>query len=377
MDGNPYFCLFKPVDMPSPEQFALLLIDWYRRHKRDLPWRDITDPYRIWLSEVILQQTRVQQGLPYYERFVSRFPTVQDLAAATEQDVLRLWQGLGYYSRARNMHHTARVVVEKWGGAFPTRYADLLQLKGVGTYTAAAIASFSSGEAVAVVDGNVFRVLARVFGLAEDIASPKGKKAFQQLATELLPATQAAEYNQAIMEFGTLHCKPQNPDCMFCIFSADCEARRTGRQEELPIKLKKIVRKTRFFHYFVLEYDGKLLMSQRPAGDIWQGLYDFPMVESTAMAQHTQDWYSLKELGTNCGALLAKEWLCEGDTLPVTLRHQLTHQQIEVGLQHWKMGEQAVGHLQATTRSALFTIEQIKELPKPILIQNYLEANFY
>lgn len=259
--------------------FAFKLINWYKQNKRDLPWRSTQDPYLIWLSEIILQQTRVAQGLPYYLRFVETFPTVQSMATADEQEILRLWQGLGYYSRARNMHQSAKIVMENFGGIFPDTYAKILTLKGVGSYTAAAIASFAFNEDVAVVDGNVFRVLARVFGVEEDIASGKGQKVFQQLADELLPQGESATYNQAIMEFGATYCKPVAPDCNSCIFNDKCIAFAQKRQQALPLKIKKLKIKERTFTYLIFTFEDKLMLKVRGAGDIWQGLYDFPTLE--------------------------------------------------------------------------------------------------
>ena len=232
----------------NPTTFAPRLIEWYRRHGRNLPWRHTRDPYRIWLSEVILQQTRVRQGMPYYHAFVEKFPTVNDLAAASEQEVLRLWQGLGYYSRARNLHETARIVAQKHNGVFPGNYAGLLTLKGVGPYTAAAIASFAFGEQVGVLDGNVYRVLARLLGIETDIATPKAKNEFTRAAAALVPADEPDTYNQAIMEFGAIQCTPVAPDCLLCPFQAECVAYNTGRQHELPVKSKKGSVKNRFFH---------------------------------------------------------------------------------------------------------------------------------
>ncbi|TAE12733.1 MAG: A/G-specific adenine glycosylase [Bacteroidetes bacterium] len=233
--------------------FAQTLLAWYPDHKRDLPWRDTPNPYHIWLSEVILQQTRVKQGLPYYVAFVELFPTVQDLANASEELVMRTWQGLGYYSRARNMHATAKIIAQAWQGNFPTTKADLIKLKGIGEYTASAIASFAFGEQVAVVDGNVFRVLSRFFGIEADISSPKGVKHFQELAKTLLPTQQSQTYNQAIMEFGALQCTPQKPNCMFCPLQAGCVAHATGKQDSLPVKTQKIKQVVYTWQWFFIK----------------------------------------------------------------------------------------------------------------------------
>lgn len=254
---------------------------WYLINKRDLPWRKTTNPYLIWLSEIMLQQTRVAQGLPYYERFVAAFPTVFDLAKADEEQVLKLWQGLGYYSRARNMHQTAQMVVEQYGGIFPTSYNELLQLKGVGQYTAAAIASFSFGEKIAVVDGNVFRVIARYLNVTTDIASATAKKEFTLLANELMENRDSALFNQAIMEFGALQCVPKNPDCKRCVLNESCAALQHHKVAELPLKNKKTKVRNRFLNYLVFEDDGQnTLLRKRTEKGIWHNLYEFPVIET-------------------------------------------------------------------------------------------------
>ena len=260
------------------QDFSERLVTWYLEKKRDLPWRNTKNPYKIWLSEIILQQTRVAQGLPYYYKFIENFPTVHALANAEEQEVLRLWQGLGYYSRARNLHAAAKYVVNELEGKFPENYTELKKLKGVGDYTAAAIASFAFGEKVAVVDGNVYRVLARLFGIDIDINSTKGKKNFNELANELIPSQNPDMHNQAMMEFGALQCTPANPDCMFCPFTTECDARLTQRQNVLPVKIKKVKQKKRYFNYFVINDGDKYYLKERKSGDIWQGLFDFPLI---------------------------------------------------------------------------------------------------
>ena len=260
--------------------FSKLLISWYQAHKRDLPWRETRDPYRIWLSEIILQQTRVNQGLPYYERFVDTFPDVHKLAAAPQEEVLKLWQGLGYYSRARNLHAAAMQVVDN-GGLFPENYVELLKLKGIGDYTAAAISSFAFNEAVAVVDGNVYRVLSRIYGIATPINSSAGIKEFKNLAQQLIDQDDPATYNQAIMEFGALQCVPRNPVCQVCPFMSYCVAYKDSRIDELPVKLKKTNVQSLFHHYLVtITPSGKTLLQERPQSGIWAGLYEFPFVEA-------------------------------------------------------------------------------------------------
>ena len=262
--------------------FALTLIEWFRENGRDLPWRQTRDPYAIWLSEIILQQTQVRQGWEYWERFMRRWPTVADLAAATEDEVLREWQGLGYYSRARNLHAAARQIIA--GGGFPTTIEGLRALKGIGDETAAAIGSFAVGLPAAVVDGNVYRVLARHYGIATPINSPDGKKEFAALAQSLLPEGSlcsggAAAYNQAIMDFGATQCTPQSPRCETCPLMETCIALREGRVGLLPVKLKTTKVKERRLTYVYIRCNGYTAIRRRPAGDIWQGLYE-PLLTS-------------------------------------------------------------------------------------------------
>lgn len=260
--------------------FVLQISEWYRQNKRDLPWRTSKNPYFIWLSEVILQQTRVDQGMPYYRKFVSEYPEVSDLAAADEDAVLKLWQGLGYYSRARNLHRTAQQVVEVYHGVFPSTYDELLQLKGIGPYTAAAIASIAFNEAKAVVDGNVYRVLSRYFGIDTPIDTTPGKKEFQQLADTLLPADEAGHFNQAIMEFGALFCVPNNPDCQSCPVGDSCASLAAGKVSERPVKQGKAKVRKRYLHYFHLEKGEEIALQQRLGKDVWFKLYEFPLIES-------------------------------------------------------------------------------------------------
>lgn len=256
------------------------LTEWYSTHLRDLPWRSTRDPYAIWLSEIILQQTRVAQGLPYWQRFMTHYPTVQDLANASEQEVLKLWQGLGYYSRGRNLRHAAIQVVEEFDGQFPQTYQQLKSLKGVGDYTAAAIASFAFDLPHAVLDGNVFRVLSRLHDESTPIDSTLGKKLFQALADELLPAKNFGEHNQAMMELGATVCTPKKPKCTECPLQEDCLSLRNNTIEFRPIKSKKIKRRTRHFHYMLVEDTEKVAVRRRNKGDIWEGLYEFPCLES-------------------------------------------------------------------------------------------------
>ena len=252
--------------------FATTLVDWFSKNGRDLPWRQTRDPYAIWLSEIILQQTQVKQGLEYWERFMHRWPTVEALAAATEDEVLREWQGLGYYSRARNLHYAARQIVER--GSFPNTIAEIKQLKGVGDYTAAAIGSIAFGLPAAVVDGNVYRVLSRYFGIDTPINTTEGKKLFAAMAQEQLPPQEASVYNQAIMDFGAIQCTPQSPDCSVCPLMESCDAFRTNRIQELPVKLKTLKIRERHLIYIYVRYKSQTAIHRRGAGDIWQGLWE-------------------------------------------------------------------------------------------------------
>lgn len=262
------------------DNFTHLLLDWWEGNKRSLPWKDTHDPYIIWLSEIILQQTRVEQGLPYFERLRAAFPTVAHLANAPEDQLMHLWEGLGYYSRARNLHTTAKYIAFQLGGVFPSKYEKIVQLKGIGPYTAAAIASFAFGLPHAVLDGNVFRVLARYFGISTPIDSTEGKKQFAELANRLLPPNCPADYNQALMDFGALQCKPANPLCNTCPLQPYCVAYKQQTVEILPVKAKKMVRKARFFTYLVIQSDQHIYICKRTNSDIWQNLYEFPMLET-------------------------------------------------------------------------------------------------
>lgn len=257
-----------------------LLVEWYKKNKRDLPWRHSTDPYIIWISEIILQQTRVAQGLDYFRRFTERFPDVLSLAAADEDEVLKYWQGLGYYSRARNLHSAAKTIRDVYGGQFPQTYKEVLSLKGVGEYTAAAIVSFAWNLPYPVVDGNVYRVLSRLYALDTPIDSTRGKRLFTELAASLLDPKQAGVHNQAVMELGALQCVPQHPDCPACPLSAKCQAYASGLVHSFPVKQNKTKTRDRYFHYFHIIYKGQTWLNRRSGRDIWNGLYEFPLIET-------------------------------------------------------------------------------------------------
>ena len=269
--------------MDSTNSFTYIsrkLADWYNVHKRELPWRDITDPYRIWISEIILQQTRVNQGLSYYNRFIERFPTVEMLAEADEDTVLKYWQGLGYYTRARNLHKAARQITSSFNGIFPTEHSDILKLSGIGEYTSAAISSFAYNQPYAVVDGNVYRVLSRLFGIQTPIDSNSGKKEIAILAQELLLTSEPALHNQSVMEFGALQCIPASPDCSICPLASVCLAFEQDIVAELPVKSQKKKSTHRFFNYLFIKEQDSTFLQKRLAKDVWQNLYEFPLIES-------------------------------------------------------------------------------------------------
>lgn len=337
--------------------FAKILIDWYLTNKRNLPWRKTKDPYIIFLSEIILQQTRVSQGLPYFERFASHFPTVDELAKAQEQEVLKLWQGLGYYSRARNMHAAVQMVMNDYGGLFPKTYKELLLLKGVGEYTAAAIASFSNDEPVPVVDGNVFRVLARVYGIDADISNSSSKKIFQERAKELMPVDCPSDFNQAIMEFGALQCVPKSPSCESCVLAKACVAYSLGKVAEFPVKTKKIKVKKRYLNYLIVEdATGRVMIEKREGKGIWQNLFQFPLVESqktittAVLNEEINNAFDFKVIHlTKCGEKVI---------------HKLSHQELHV--QFWS----------SQTKSKLAESVAVNELvkyPFPIVIAKFIE----
>jgi len=343
--------------------FTNLLIYWYLQNKRDLPWRNTQNPYLIWLSEIMLQQTRVAQGLPYYFAFIKAFPTVVDLAAASEQEVLKLWQGLGYYSRARNLHKTAQHVAFELNGIFPDNYTELLQLKGVGDYTAAAIASFSYNENVPVVDGNVFRVLSRYFDVSLDISLASTKKEFQNLALELMPKKDAATFNQAIMEFGALQCVPKSPNCTICVMNQSCAALQKKKVDQLPFKSKKIKISHRYFNYVIFEDDNQhTLISQRVDKGIWHNLYEFPLIETETatdiitFAEHLESFDLLPNRITNITLLRPNH--------PI---HKLTHQHLHILF--WKINVKGV-------IDGGIDYEKLKTFPFPIVIYNFIENHF-
>lgn len=310
--------------MISPRQFFTeKLLEWNREmNTRNMPWKGEKDPYRIWLSEIILQQTRVEQGWPYYERFIQHYPTVEKLAAAPEEEVFRLWQGLGYYARCKNMLAAAREITDTYQGKFPDRYEQIKALKGIGPYTAAAIASFAFNLPYAVLDGNVFRVLSRYFGIETPIDSTAGRKQFDTLAQELLPQGRSAEYNQSIMDFGAVICKPQQPLCGECVLRKKCVALHEQTIPHLPVKTKKLVIKKRYFNYLLVQYKDDIYIRKRTDSDIWQNLHEFVLIETTGPADIT----TLQSSGA-LAPILGKTAF-EIERISAPFKQQLTHQTI-------------------------------------------------
>ena len=339
-------------------KFSNTLIYWYLQNNRDLPWRKSKNPYFIWLSEIMLQQTRVAQGLAYYLKFTTTFPTVFDLAKADESTVLKMWQGLGYYSRARNLLFSAKQISNELNGIFPSTYEEIIKLKGIGDYTASAISSICFNEPTAVVDGNVYRVLSRYFGVNTPINSTSGIKEFKTLAQTLIDTSQPGTYNQALMDFGALHCKPQNPLCKTCPFSDSCAAFEKKLTKELPVKDKKIKIRKRYFNFLVIKTDDhKTILAERKGKGIWQGLYQFPLIENTETISEkeiiaSKEFNDLFPAETTISLFNKKE-----------IVHKLSHQHLYT--QFWIVETK-------TLKNANISWENIQDFPVPVLIANFL-----
>jgi len=342
-----------------------ILLDWYRQNHRDLPWRRTNDPYAIWLSEVILQQTRVDQGMPYWFRFLEAFPTATDLANADEQEVLRLWQGLGYYSRARNLHDAAKVVRDEYNGIFPDQYEQIRALKGIGDYTAAAIGSIAFNLPHAVVDGNVYRFLSRIFAINTPIDSTNGKKEFFVLANELIDKSNPGMFNQAMMEFGAMQCKPSNPDCSVCPFNQYCQSFATNTVSEYPVKSKKTKTRNRYFDFIILSDEKNTILQKREGKDIWQGLYQFPLIESATKNKNKLDLSKSEVanyLNTNSHKMVKSSAI---------VKHVLSHQVIFA--KFWWINMESV----STAKDAnMIKVpwSQLGDYGMPQLIVKYLES---
>ena len=343
--------------------FSSAIINWYLTNKRDLPWRNTKDPYFIWLSEVILQQTRVDQGMNYYLAFIRNFPTIKKLAAAPEEKVMKLWQGLGYYSRARNLHATAKHISKEFKGVFPETHDEIIQLKGIGPYTAAAIASIAFNRPHAVVDGNVYRVLARVFGVKTPIDSTAGKKEFYELANELLDKKQPALFNQAVMEFGAMYCKPNNPDCPNCIFNGICVANDKKLVDTLPVKEKKTKVRNRYFKYIVLKHKNTVVIKKRTGKDIWKNLYDFPLIETDRELKEpallkTAEWK--KFFGKQAYTI---------NSVSKTYKHVLSHQNIYARFWEVKVEKK----ITVPKEQLLIEVRVFKKFAIPRLVDIYMQ----
>lgn len=343
------------------------LIIWYDKNKRDLPWRDTNDPYKIWLSEIILQQTRVDQGLKYYLSFVKNFPTIFDLATASEEDVLKLWQGLGYYSRARNLHATAKKIVDEYNGKFPGNYNDIIKLKGIGEYTAAAIVSFCYNDPYPVIDGNVLRVISRLFHIQMPIDQVSTKMEIKYVLNEILDRENAGIFNQAIMEFGALQCVPKNPDCTKCPLADLCISYQKNMVNQIPIKGKKVKTRNRFFNYLVILDGEHVYLNKRDKNDIWKNLYEFPLIETTEDT-NPEELIQLSRF---------TELFKENDIIISesgnTIKHILSHQVLSIRFIRIKMKKSS---LLLPDKYLRIPLHKIKSYPVPVVIGNFIDEVF-
>ena len=343
------------------EEYRKALTVWYNHTKRELPWRESRDPYKIWVSEVILQQTRVQQGMDYYHNFLRLFPDIKSLAMAPEEDILKVWQGLGYYSRARNMHHAAKIILSTYDGKFPNDYESIRNLKGIGDYTAAAIASIAFDLPYAVVDGNVFRVLARLFGITTPIDTVSGKKEFYNLAQLMLDTDRPGEFNQALMEFGAIQCLPGQPLCTDCPLSGKCHAFANKAIGSFPVKSKQVKQKERYFNYLYIHQAEKLFLVKRGEKDIWRNMYQFPLVETTTSAS------SEEVISSDAWRVILANLAFTIETVFPERIHLLTHQKLHIRFFSIHLNEMEIpGHLIAVER------ENIARYPVPKPIEIFL-----
>jgi A/G-specific adenine glycosylase len=356
--------MMQASDIKISKKFVDGLLAWNRENNnRQMPWKGEKDPYKIWLSEIILQQTRVEQGLEYYKKFVKSFPTILHLEAAPELEVFKLWEGLGYYSRCQNLIATAKFIVQELKGIFPADYENILKLKGVGKYTAAAIASFAFNLPYAVLDGNVFRILSRIFDINVPIDSTEGKKIFSALAQNILPEAKAAAYNQAIMDFGAVVCRPL-PACGECFFNKCCKALLKGKQQELPVKTKQLTVKERWFHYFIVKHQNRTAIRQRTTKDIWQNLYEFLLVETGKSVSVKE---ILKQFQKNYG-LKKEDFNLVGK--PFFLKQRLSHQRI-----HFTFLELQLVHTVTLAHDFIWVeLPEMKKYPFPKTLQKILAA---
>ncbi len=341
--------------------FVEELLAWYAVHQRALPWRETTDPYRIWISEIILQQTRVDQGRAYYERFIARFPDVQQLYEAEENEVLKLWEGLGYYSRARNIHHAAKQIVEEYDSCFPKQYHELLKLKGVGEYTAGAIASFAYKQCYPAVDGNVYRVLSRIFGISTAIDSGKGKKQFYALAQQLQSREHPDDFNQALIEFGALQCTPKAPNCEACIFKLHCVARKKDAIAAYPFKQGKTKVEDLFLNYFVIKTPLGIALKKRQQSGIWKNMFEFPLLESAKPLKEAQLWSKAD--------FLPDTYHIEASCGP--LKHILSHRRIQAHFHVLK----SLSPLDSTSYHYINDMSELEAYPLPQLLLRFIQEN--
>ena len=340
--------------------FIQHIYSWYSLNKRHLPWRETNDPYKIWLSEIILQQTRIAQGLKYYIRFIEEFPTIFDLAKAPEDQVLKLWQGLGYYSRARNMHFTAQYIVKNLNGVFPNDYKSVLALKGIGPYTAAAITSIAFDLPYPTIDGNIYRVISRYFGITTPIDSEKGKKEILKIANELMPQKNTGFHNQALMEFGALQCIPKSPDCKSCVLSRSCYAAKNKAQSKLPVKMKKTKQRIRYFYYYLIESNNSVFVEKREDNDIWKNLYQLPLLETKNELSDEEllktEIHPIKNLQANLKSVSARK------------KHILSHQVIIARVLHFELKNSSL----LSSRYIRANKKDIYKFAVPKLIEEFL-----
>ncbi|MBY0476360.1 MAG: A/G-specific adenine glycosylase [Chitinophagaceae bacterium] len=354
--------------MDLKKYFQQQLLYWHdTENNRLLPWKEEKNVYRIWLSEIILQQTRAEQGMKYYERFIKAYPTIQKLAKAPLEEVYKLWEGLGYYNRCKNLHSTAQKIAFELKGKFPNTYDSILELKGIGPYTAAAISSFGFGLPYAVVDGNVFRVLSRFFGVDDPVDSTSGKKIFQQLAQDCLATKEPAAYNQAIMDFGAVVCKPDLPDCANCVMQKKCIAFQTSAVASYPVKEKKTKQRSRWFLFYILEQNGRFAVQKRTAKDVWANLYEFPNEEfaeeklwKQAAKKDAAQWLNAKNINS------AHQLL----TITKPLKQQLSHQMIYANAVLIRLKNNGKKIKQYEWKS----ITELKHLPFPKILNDFLNA---
>lgn len=339
---------------------VLEIIAWYKNNFRDLPWRTTKDPYKIWLSEIILQQTQVVQGLAYYERFISQFPDIQSLALAEQESVLKLWQGLGYYSRARNLHKTAQIIVNQYDGVFPNQYKDILKLPGIGPYTAAAIVSFAFDQAYPCLDGNVYRVLSRIYGIESPIDDAKSRPEYMAVLEDWIQGQKPSLFNNAIMEFGAMMCKPDAPKCSECPIAINCKALKLNAVQKLPIKAKSIKKRFRFFNYFFIQQNGQIAIRKRIGKDIWQGLYELPLIES-------KHFLTADEINGMISSAVVNRF--NGMDLMFEAKHVLTHQTIQA--QFWSI--ETEGRIKVLDDTVIWVpINEIQNYPVSVLIEKFL-----